>query len=536
MKPAYDIGRMFRCGIQEELAEGRSLAAATHGRLTEAFCEESDLLRSFREETLALTDQNFRVRDKMPQVLLEDQGAVSIREIAAECILDRSGKPIGNIGVMQLFNPNDAQAKKFMANEMMAGRLREAGAAVAAMDFTMFNLLVGQLLINSTLKGFEMEEFVLSRTAGTYPTEFVDGETIPGVSMPYSEDTNALQPGQINNQGNTLLHKPGEPYRQVKLAENAIILPPTEEHGAIISLDELSVWADRTALLAKNAADVAKILGIKKEQRGLNMLIGVPNINAPYKEKYAWDGAEQQIDAYQAGSSTLNNSNYQLSSATSNTWGTSTLSKRPYPFVNDVDNNPLNDWTAFQRADVFASKLVDPNTGLPIVMGDFSTVIAPYTQRFNIAHTMESYSVWRFSQMANLAPGTIVSQAPNLVRSQLGNIDVKASRLLRQQMVFSGMYGDASPVATSSIAGTAGGVLADPVWFYGNFNEALKYSTNWNIKVTQAPSNSEAEFTQGIKFRWRTDERGIWAWHNPRTVQRQNFLAQGAVLDYNPNQ
>ena len=528
MKPAIDIGRMFRMAVQQEAAE-----RGHRGRLSEEFIEGTEAFQGFRENSLALhrrNHQNIRVPGRSPQVLLEDVGGISIREIAAETILNRDGSPLGELGVLSLFGDgNERTLSREMQTAHVAGRLREAGAETSAMDFTQFQMLVGQLLINSTLKGFDNEEFVLSQAAGIYPTEFITGEIIPGISMPLVKDAMGQMPGQTGRVMNSLLHKPGETFKQASAAENYIRLPATEEHGVIIGFDRTAILHDRTGLISTIASGLGKRLGTEKEMLGLDMLIGVPNNQAPYMEKYAWDDNDIQVDPYQAGNAALNNGSYQLAA--------SNYANRPFPFVNDVDANPLNDWHAFQRSDIFQAKLVDPNEGLPLTLGKFPTLFAPYTTRFNIAKVVEHHSQWMITQIAGLAPGTTVEMGPNLINSQLGRVVPQVSKLLRQRMVVSGLYGDTTPAQVASIPGTkANGVIADYVWFYGDLKEALKFNQNWGIKTIQAPENSEAAFTQGINFRWRSDYKGVWAWHNPRMIQRCNYLSQGQILDFQPSQ
>ena len=55
-------------------------------------------------------------------------------------------------------------------------------------------------------------------------------------------------------------------------------------------------------------------------------------------------------------------------------------------------------------------------------------------------------------------------------------------------------------------------------WYLGNFRKAFAYMENWPITVTQAPQNSEAEFTQDIMIRFKASERGAAATLEPRYV------------------
>ena len=273
-----------------------------------------------------------------------------------------------------------------------------------------------------------------------------------------------------------------------------------------MGVDRLAIYGDRVGLVASNAAKGARILGIRKEQRGLQVLCGGQTVT--YKEKFIWDTAPVTIDPYQ----------YASGSSATQLAGTA-LSSRPFPFVNDIPSNPLTDYHAFEAADQYASKLVDPNDGLPITFGPKPVVFACYTERFNIAVVLKVFNMWRMSAGGLSTTGGIATIGPNPIVEQLGDVDVQVSRMLRQEMVKSGLYGD----------GTATGTLsanADKVWWYGDLKAAIKYMTNWNIKTIQAPVNSEAEFTQDIILRWRFDERGQWAWFEPRAIQRHNAMLQ----------
>ena len=66
---------------------------------------------------------------------------------------------------------------------------------------------------------------------------------------------------------------------------------------------------------------------------------------------------------------------------------------------------------------------------------------------------------------------------------------------------------------------TAGGY-----WFYGD-PAAFAYMENWPITVVQAPTNSEAEFSQDIVVRFKASERGTPAVIEPRRWQRNRATA-----------
>jgi len=493
MAKGHGIGREFRCRLQEEAKRTNG------GRVTEEFMDRSDTLRGFHENALALDELNYRIEGRRPQVMLED---CSLRELAAECIVDRHGNPVGAGYIEEMFKPENA------ANHLRMTRMREAGD-ISAVDYTMFAGISGQLLINSSLPGWEHEEFLFTKAAGVYNTMFIDGETVPGVSLPFTKDIADNAAGGAKTE-DMLLVKPQQSIPYLTMAENYIRLPETEWRAGIMAIDRTAVYFDRTGQVAQKAAGGAYIFGARKEQRGLDLLIGADSV--PYIEKYAFDSSPMQLDPYQYASGS---SNGQLAYGTDGA-GRS-CSGRPFGWVNDIPSNYYTDWTAFQTADQYAAKLVDPNNGLPI-MFKLPTLFAPFTQRFNIAVVLKAFQTWRISQntSSTFGAGSINTVGPNPVTEVLTELNIQLSKMLRQQMVASGLYGD-SEVAVGS------NPEAGRVWFYGNFKEAIKYDTNWNLKVIMAPANSYEEFHQDIIMQWRYDERGRWAWHNPRYVQRHNY-------------
>jgi hypothetical protein len=278
-----------------------------------------------------------------------------------------------------------------------------------------------------------------------------------------------------------------------------------------MNVHRLAIYGDRTGLIAQNAAKGARVLGIRKEQRGLDLLIGA--LSVAYKEKYLFDPKDMQIDPYQYSGASVATTT-QLVCTTANSWGSDTLSNRPFPFENDVPNNPVSDYHCFEKADQYQSKLVDPNDGLPITFGNKPSLFACYTDRFNIALVLSAFAQWRISQATSaLVTNSLMTQGPNVINQTLGELDVQTSRMLRQRMIASALYSEAG----------VGTPQADHVYFYGDIKEAIKYATNWNIKVIMAPANSEAEFNQDVVLRWRFDERGQWFWNEPRLMQRWNY-------------
>jgi hypothetical protein len=141
--------------------------------------------------------------------------------------------------------------------------LLEAGEGV---DATAFLNVAGQVVYAKILEAYQHEAFVVSRLVRTVPTR-LDGEKIPGV-------------GSIKDAAFDVA--PGMPYPSVGFGEDYIETPSTTKHGLIVPVTREAVFFDRTHLILQRAAEVGEILGLNKEKRLLDMVIGATN---NYKHK-----------------------------------------------------------------------------------------------------------------------------------------------------------------------------------------------------------------------------------------------------------
>ena len=459
-----DLYRRIR---EESLKSGRPIRCSED-------VQNTATMQEVRTKGLALDDDGQRIDGKTPQMKMDD---FSIQELAASTIVNRSdGQPVGM-----------AFIHEFFSNPIDFARLRESGA-MDAVDYSMFMGITGQLLINSVLSGFTKEEFIFSKMAGTYKSMLVDGERLPGVSPPQDPDYDGNE--------DTLLRKPGQPFKYAGFGEEYIDLPATENRGLIIGIERLTIFADRTGLVVQQAGKVGELLGLRKEKRGLKTLIGLDS--KTFKEKRLHDSAPVTIDPYQYEGAVSGTGQLKVTYAT-----------RKYPFYNDIASNPLTDYTAIKNADIAFCKTLDPNTGEPIVVGRpllFTTKVA----EMETNRVLQAYNVWKVSQAGMDTVGSLNT----ISRNPLGDITPTYSRQLRNQLIQEGCDG------------LGGNADPDKMWWYGDIAEAIKYIENWPIKVIQAPANSEVEFNQDIVVRFRADERGQWAWFNPRVLQRQNYQSQ----------
>lgn len=248
---------------------------------------------------------------------------------------------------------------------------------------------------------------------------------------------------------------PGMPYPSLGFGEDFIETPSTTKRGFIVPVTKEAIFFDRTHLVLSRAAEVGEILGLNKEKRLLDLLAGVTN-------NYKWNGTA--YDTYQAST----------------------------PWINVKTANELIDWTDVDAAEQLFADILDPTTGEPILVRATTVLVMP-------AYRHAAHRVFNAAEIDYLpTSAATTTRAAN----PLGNYRVHESRLAYRRIVASGVSA----------------ADAKKWWFLGDFRKAFAYMENWPITVTQAPANSEAEFSQDIVVRFKASERGAAAVINPRYV------------------
>jgi len=292
------------------------------------------------------------------------------------------------------------------------------------------------------MEAYAQEAFALSRLVSTVPTR-LDGEKIPGIGRIRDEVTEVA---------------PGMPYHHVGFGEDYIETPSTTKHGLIVPVTREAIFFDRTNLVLSRAAEVGEVLGLNKEKRLVDLVIGVTN-------NYRWKGTAYNT-YYATGDSG--------------------------PWVNVLAGNELVDWTDVDAAEQLFADILDPNTGEPVLVQPDAVLVTP-AYRHAAARVFNAAEI---QYSATGAPTTTFSRNP------LSNYRLADSRLVYRRIVASGVAADA----------------AKKWWFVGDFQKAFAYMENWPITVTQSPANSEADFNQDIVVRFKASERGAAAAINPRCV------------------
>ncbi len=314
--------------------------------------------------------------------------------------------------------------------------LLEAGEGV---DATAFLNVASQLIYSKIMDAYTQEAFVVSRLVDTIPTR-LDGEKIPGVT-------------KLAGQADAIA--PGMPYPHLGSGEDYIETPSTTKRGFIVPVTREAIFFDRTYLVLSRAAEVGELLGLNKEKRLIDLVIGATN-------NYKWMGT------------------------TYNTYQSSA------PWVNVKASNELVDWTNVDAAEQLFADILDPNTGEPVLMQANTVLVMPaYRQA---AHRVFNAVEVRFNPSG--------SSTSTLAANPLSNYQVEESRLAYRRIVASGQ----TPAD------------AKKWWFMGDFKKAFAYMENWPITVTQSAQNSEADFNQDIVIRFKASERGAAAVLNPRFV------------------
>jgi hypothetical protein len=312
----------------------------------------------------------------------------------------------------------------------------ESGGAV---DVTAFLNITGQVIYSKIMEAYLQEAFVVSKLVDTVPTR-LDGEKIPGISR-VTDTIDEVAPGM--------------PYPHLGFGEDYIETPSTTKRGFIVPVTKEAIFFDRTHLVLSRAAEVGEVLGLNKEKRLLDLVIGATN-------NYKWRGT------------------------TYNTYQTST------PWINSLATNELVDWTNVDNAEQLFADILDPNTGEPVLVRGTTVLVMP-------AYRHAAHRVFSAAELTFTAAG---STTATVAANPLTGYRVYDSRLAYRRVIASGIAA----------------ATAKKYWFIGDFLRAFAYMENWPITVTQAPIGSEAEFNNDIVLRFKASERGAAAVLNPRFV------------------
>ena len=407
----------------------------------------------------------------------DDADGFTIRDLYENLVVTRStGEPVGRNFINEYMDPQHP---------------RMVSEAIDAVDSSAFLGVTGQLMVTHMLEPATREEFVARKMVPTLNSPLKHERWI-GLATPADPGVDAL------------LVPEGKDFGMFGFGEEYVETPDTRKWGGIIGLTKEAVFFNLTGTITKQAQEMGMLLALREEKEVLGVMIGGTKDPVYYKEKKQFDDALVTLDLFQRASGS---GTYQLAD---------TYSSRLHPFVNEIPDNPLTDYTNIRTCDQYFSNIVDPNTGEPIVVGK-PFVFAPHTKRMDIMHMLEAEQIWKMSAGGLSSTGGVNTLGPNVLsRIGLTADQFATSRQLKAQLV--------AQFANLSAA------EADDVWFYGDPSEAFKYVTNWPLTVVQAPTNSEAEFRSDIILRWKASKQGRMVISNPRAWLRNNFYRSGSAI------
>lgn len=379
--------------------------------------------------------------------------AINYRELKRRAELDGAEQTSQHL--REALRQGDLQANDFSIRELAEALIPDGGKWVRGLDprqdagvrimeadgvdATAFSNVTAQVVYSKIMESYEQEAFAASKLVETIPTR-MDGEKIPGATPIADPD---------------FVVAPGTPYPNVGFSEEYVETPQTEKRGLIVPITREAIFFDRTHLILRRAAEVGETLGLNKEKRILDVIVGAAN---PYV---------QNGTAYDT---------YQTSG----------------PWVNELAGNELVDWTDVDAAEQMLAEIVDPTTGEPVLVKANTVLVTP-------AYRHAAHRVFNAPDITYQGTGR---ETTTTAANPLGNYGVHESRLLYRRILAAG----------------EAAADAKKWWFLGDFKKAFAYMENWPITVTQAPLGSEAEFASDIVLRFKASERGAAAVLNPRFV------------------
>lgn len=252
----------------------------------------------------------------------------------------------------------------------------------------------------------------------------------------------------------------GQPFPSIGLNEEWVQTAATRKRGFMVPVTREIIVADRTMLLLKRADEGGFWMGLNKEKRVLDVTLGVTN-------------------------------NYNRNGVSSNTFLTSGA------YINDQTSNAMdssgNEWRALEKAELLFDAITDPNTGEPIIVSP-DTIIVPTALKHTANRILTATGVEHVDMRGNAV--TIRTQSPSPYAGRVFKI-----------------------LSSPQVKARTGSATK---WFFGAPKKAVAYMSVWEIETLQAPSNSEAEFTQDIMQRFRVSERGVAQMLEPRNLCRND--------------
>ena len=237
-------------------------------------------------------------------------------------MVEHDAADISDVSVARVFEATVEDGREARAqmdpNFRGSQRFRESADVV---NTSLFAHTMGQIIYTQMLDAYQSPELIGDRLVTKMVTQF-SGEKLPGVSEIGDEV-------EIVNEG--------QPYPRALVGEYFIETPETIKRGLIVDVTKEAIFFDRTNLILQRASGVGKYIGINREKRILDVVLGISTV---YKRNGAAAAA-----TYQA--------------------------------ANTLTSTALVDWDSIDDANVKFAAQTDPDTGEPIVVTPNTLVVPP---------------------------------------------------------------------------------------------------------------------------------------------------------------
>ncbi|MDR0328525.1 MAG: hypothetical protein LBI05_09550 [Planctomycetaceae bacterium] len=336
--------------------------------------------------------------------------------------------------------PDDFSIRN-LAESFMSGGLSQIEQMETLLEESAISLVnvVGAVIDTKIKEAYHQEIFAASKLVRTIPTR-LDGEKIHTFGAVADNDLTVTA---------------GEPYTSAEIHAGYIETPNTAKRGLIIPVTKEAVFFDQTHHILERAAEVGEILALNKEQRILDMILG---ISKTYKQN-----------------GTLHNTYYSGSAS--------------HPWKNQLAGNELLNWQSIEAAEDVFGEMIDPISETPILIEPNAVLVMP--PKRHLAHRLFYASSISYEESSTTAA----------IRNPFAKYRLVSSRLAYQQLK-----------AQSGVQNP------DKWWFIGNFRKAFAYMENWGITVAKSLPGSESDFTHDVVVRFKASERGTPAVLDPRYV------------------
>lgn len=328
------------------------------------------------------------------------------------------------------------QACRPMRENNYATRILEEGDAL---DSTAFLNITQRVIRQQVMDAFMMEANLAASLVDLETNVRNKNERVPGI-------TSLGDVGEAINEG--------MPYPRQTLGEKYQDFGDNRKRGLIVPITkECLFFIGQSAEILRQAARVGEWLGVNKDKRIWNVILGITN-------NYNYNGTA-----------------YNTYNATA-TGNVSPANIHPYQLL---------DWTDIDNAEQWFDNMVDPDNGEAIEIGGQTIIVMP-PKWATARRILNATTVWH---------GDVDAGPRGAISNTIGDNPLAGYTLAPKSRRAYKIVQDSND-------------FGDPgeVWLMGNFKKAFVYRENWPVTVSQAPLNSQAEFEQDIVTQYKASERG----------------------------